>query len=84
MEAPDRPGGTAEFIQSSRRDYRISHIIVTQTWRPEGLTVNRPGRQAGKRVVDEMSAEGVAQQHVSHHRRSSETPKLSPPDGRAY
>jgi hypothetical protein len=41
----------------------------TRTCRPEGLTVNRPGRQAGKRIVDEMSAEGAAQQRVSRLQR---------------
>jgi hypothetical protein len=65
-------------------DYRVSRIIVTQTWRPERLTVNRPGRQAGKRFVAEMSAEDAAHTAVPHLRRSSETPQLSRPDGRAY
>jgi hypothetical protein len=37
--------------------------------RSEGPVVNRPGRQAGNGFVDEISAEGAAQQRVSHLRR---------------
>jgi hypothetical protein len=52
--------------------------------RPEGPTVNRPGRQSGKGFFNEISTEGAAQQRVSHLRRSSNPLNLSGPDGRAY
>jgi hypothetical protein len=52
--------------------------------RPEGPPVNRPGRQAGKGCVNEMSTEGAAQQRVSRLQRSSNPLNLSRPDGRAY
>jgi crotonobetainyl-CoA:carnitine CoA-transferase CaiB-like acyl-CoA transferase len=52
--------------------------------RSEGPVVDRPGRQAGNGIVDEMSAEGAAQHRVSRLQRSSEALNLSRPDGRAY
>jgi hypothetical protein len=58
--------------------------MVTSTRRPEGLTVNRPGRQAGNGFVNEISTEGAAQQRVSRLLRSSNPLNLSRPDGRAY
>jgi hypothetical protein len=41
----------------------------------------RPGRQAGRGFVNEMSTEGAAQQRVSRLQRSSNPPNLSRPDG---
>ena len=39
--------------------------------RPEGPAENRPGREAGIRIVDLMSAEGAAlsQRHIGCHNR---------------
>ena len=51
---------------------------------PKGRNQNRPGRQAGKGFVNEMSAEGAAHQRVARLRRSSNPLNLSRPDGRAY
>jgi hypothetical protein len=53
-------------------------------FRPEGPSVNKPGRQAGKGVVNERSTEGAAQQRVSHLQRSSTPLNFTRPDGRAY
>jgi hypothetical protein len=60
-------------------DNRVEH-----SKRSEGPQVNKPGRQAGNRIVDEISAEGAAPQLVSRLRRSFNPLKVSQPDGRAY
>jgi hypothetical protein len=58
--------------------------LVENGQRPEGPQLNRPGRQAGKGFVNEMSTEGAAQQCVPRLQRSSNPLNLSRPDGRAY
>jgi hypothetical protein len=76
----------AKVFSRSDPNYWVSHIIVTRIRRPEGLTVNRPDRQAGKRVVYELSAEGAAQQRGCAQRppliRNAKVIPAS--DGRAY
>jgi hypothetical protein len=54
--------------------------VQRATIRSEGPPVNRPGHQAGKRFINEISAEGAAQQRVSRLQRSSNPPNLSRPD----
>ena len=79
------------WSQSSDRDAPLSRgsreavsKLVGNGQRPEGPQLNRPGRQAGKGFVSEISTEGAAQQRVSRFRRSSNPLNLSRPDGRAY
>jgi hypothetical protein len=62
----------------------VSKLGKRVNMRSEGPQLNRPGRQAGKGFVKEMSAEGAAQQLVSRLQRSFNPPNLSRPDGRAY
>jgi hypothetical protein len=58
--------------------------LVGDGQRPEGPQLNRPGRQAGKSFVNEMSTDGAAQQRVARVQRSSNPQNLSRLDGRAY
>jgi hypothetical protein len=46
----------------ARRVWKGCLKLVGNGQRPEGPQLNRPGRQAGKRIVKEMSTEGAAQQ----------------------